>query len=158
LVRSHQVCGPNRPKTGPGSSVRGPEAVLCNPMYPRLLKRFFLGHRSFGLVRGGSLGLPGGSPRNPDRWHWGASRGPPEPPGPWSKNLKTHTFCRALTERPSLSLDANSHRPRCPATRWGPRARSASLLCRQGFALPSTPVGRALDSEQESKTGYLKAV
>ena len=26
----------------------------------------------------------------------GVSRGPPEPPGPGSKNLKTHTFCSAL--------------------------------------------------------------
>ena len=29
LVRSHSACGQHRPKTGPGSPVRGPEALLC---------------------------------------------------------------------------------------------------------------------------------
>ncbi len=30
VVRLHQACGPNRPKTGPGSQVRGPEAQMRN--------------------------------------------------------------------------------------------------------------------------------
>ncbi len=33
-----------------------------------------------------------GSPRNPDAWHWAASRGPPEFPGPGPKSLKINTF------------------------------------------------------------------
>jgi hypothetical protein len=30
LVRSHQACGQNRPKTGPRNPVQGPEALLRN--------------------------------------------------------------------------------------------------------------------------------
>ncbi len=39
----------------------------------------------------------------------GASRGPPDPPGPGSKNLQTHTFCRArLSGRVAFAVAAYS--------------------------------------------------
>ena len=53
----------------------------------RLLNRFFLARRFFGLLRGG-FWEGSGSPRNPDGWPWWASRGLPEPPGPGPNKAK----------------------------------------------------------------------
>ncbi len=49
----------------------------------------------FVLGPGGLREAPGG-PGKAHRGLWGACRGPPDPPEPESKNLRTHTFCRAL--------------------------------------------------------------
>jgi hypothetical protein len=57
------------------------------------------------LGPGGLLETPGG-PGKAHGWLWGASRGPPDLPGPGPTNLKTHTFCRALLSGPVLSRNS----------------------------------------------------
>ncbi len=58
----------------------------------------------FGLSREAPAG-----PGDPGNAHGGlreASRGPPDPPGPGSKNLKTNTFCRPIERPRKGTLDA----------------------------------------------------
>ncbi len=87
----------------------------------RLLNRFgwLIGFWVWFVM--GPGGLPGGpgGPRNFDGWPWGASRGPPEPPGPGPKSLKTNTFRRALLSGPE---------------RLGPTARDMTLGTAHEFA------------------------
>ncbi len=55
---------------------------------------------------------PGGlreAPEGPGNAHgglWGASPGPPEPPGPGSKNITTHTCCGALLSGRGMVLES----------------------------------------------------
>ncbi len=64
----------------------------------------------FVLGPGGLREAPGG-PGKAHGWLWGASRGPPDTPGPGSKNLKTHTFCRARLSGRVTPLETCVGRP-----------------------------------------------
>ncbi len=49
-----------------GNQFRGPgRSHNCIDIFTRLLNRFFLAHKLFGLVRGGSRGLLGGPRKSP---------------------------------------------------------------------------------------------
>jgi hypothetical protein len=98
----------------------------CDNTSTRLLNRFFLAHRFFGLVRGGSRGLPGGPRKSPKprRMAQGASRGPPESSEPGPQSLKTIVFLRGPSKRPSSRSPEIVFRgflPRVPGSRDCPK-------------------------------------